>query len=321
MKAAFVINARNKVSLVGRCVEAALAQTYPCHILLSDQHSTDGTYEEMERALDANPMPMMRVADAPEIDLVLDREVKEVPRHKVELLRCPIQGAYGMLACNQHIQWLAERTDAEWIFQCSADDYSLPDRVRLCMQALEKNNCVAVGTNQRMFDPLNPEQEAYSGVAESGYVTAGFGIERLVFGSLIAGYKREWLLKVGIKDVPCTVDVYLGYLAALDAGYYAVASVQHVHHMAADMSNMGFQGKMRGAELSGDKEEMARTNELNRYQLFELYYLAKKRQQELYPLAHPQDQNALINMMLSQSVGWYHERKSMHDNKWTPGIL
>lgn len=321
MKAAFVVNARNKAAHIAKAVQGAIAQTYPCHIILSDQHSTDGTFEAMEAAAAATPMPMVRVAEPPEIDLVLDRDVKEVPLHKVDIVRCPIEGAYGMLASNQHVKWLAEQTDAEWIFQCSADDWSLPDRVRLCMEAIAKNPCVAVATNMRMFDPEKPDQDAYAGVAESSYVSAGFGLQNLVFGSMIAGYKRDWLLSVGIDKVSCTLDVYLGALAALNRGFYAVASVQHTHYMAADLDNMGFQGKMRAAEKDGDKSLIVRINELNRFQLFELYYLIKVKQQELYPLAHQEDQGALVNMMLTQACGLYQERKKLHDMKVRPDIL
>ena len=100
-KAAFVINARNKGPWVAQAVRGALAQTYPCHIVLSDQGSDDDTFAQMERA----------AADSP-----------SAAEHKVDLVRCPIGGAYGMVACNLHFDWCIEQTDAEWIFQCSADD-------------------------------------------------------------------------------------------------------------------------------------------------------------------------------------------------------
>ena len=324
MKAAFIINARNKASLVGRAVKGALSQTYPCEILLSDQNSTDGTYEAMEQAVAETPMPMERGALEPPDgfkDILLTRDIVEVPRHAARLLRCPVDGVYGMRACNRHIQWLVEQTEAEWIFQCSADDYSLPDRVRLCMQAVEKNDCVGVACTMRFEAPGKPEDGAISGSpTESGYVSAGVGIWKMAYGSTIWGYRREWLLKVGL-DVPCTLDVYLGYLASLDRGYYVVANPQHVHYMAADMANMGFQGKLRAAEEKGDEEEKARVNELNRFQLYELYMLTKLRQQQLYPLAKAEDQNALINMMLAQSQGWHAERVKLHERGITPGVM
>jgi predicted nucleotide-binding protein len=301
MKAAFVVNARDKAALVARAVNGALSQTYPCHILLSDQSSTDGTYEVMEKAVAENGET----------------------HHKVDLLRCPIDGEYGMRACNKHMQWLVERTDCEWIFQCSADDYSLPERVRVCMQAVDElarsgRKCDAIGNTMRFEAPGRQENGALSGYpTETGYVSAGLGLFRMAYGSCIWGYRRDFLLKVGL-DVQCTLDVYLGYLAAVGNGCYVVANPQHVHYMAEDLKNMGFQGKMRAAEKAGDAAQIAQINELNRFQLFELYFQTKVRQQEIFPLAHADDQNALVNMMLQQAVGWYIERSNLHKKGISP---
>jgi hypothetical protein len=303
VRAAFIINARNKVKYVARAVAGALSQTYPCHIYLSDQHSEDGTYEEMQRVVDAHAASV------------------EPSRHTVELLHCPVNGAYGMRSCNQHLQWLIEQAREEWIFQCSADDYSLPDRVRVCMQAVDKHECVGVGTTMRFEDPANPVHTAVSGYpTEDGYVSAGIGIVKMAYGSTIWAYRRDWLLKVGL-DVPCTSDVYLGYLASLDKGYYVVANPQHVHHMAADLENMGFQGRMRAAEALGDKATIHRVNELNRFQLFELYLKTAERANALYPMAHKTDRDALTQMLLNQAVGWYAERANLHAHRIIPDIL
>ena len=325
MKAAFIINARNKAKYVARAVLGAFSQSYPCHILLSDQDSTDGTYEEMAKAMAGTTMPMERVAEPPALDIVLDREVKEVPRHKAELLRCPIKGKYGMVAANAHTMWLAEQTDAEWIFQCSADDYSLPDRVRVCMEAVQKHECAAIATTMYFVEPggedkVGPMTPRSGYPTESGYVSAGTGLWKMAYGSTIQGWRRDFLLKVGSAG-HVTGDVYHGFLAALDKGYYVVASPQHVHVQHSDLENMGFQGKMRAAAATGDHELMTRINELNRFQLFGLYLNIKLRQQQLYPLAHQEDQNALIRMLLEQSAGWFQEREKLHANGWTPGLL
>jgi glycosyltransferase involved in cell wall biosynthesis len=322
-KAAFIITARNKAKDVARAVQGALAQTYPCQILLSDQGSTDGTYEVMEKTVAETPMPMRRVAEPPEIDLVLDRDIKEVPRHTVELVRCPIEGPYGMRAANSHTIWLMERADADWVFQCSADDYSLPDRVRVCMEAVERHPCAAVACSMYFVAPgeeVGPMARLSAYPPESGYVSGGVGISKLVFGSTIQGWNREFFLKAGhAGDV--TGDVYHGYLAAIDKGYYVVANRQHVHVQHVSMDNMGFGGKLLAAEASGDKTTINRINELNRFQLFELYYQIAKKQQELYPLTHESDRMPLINMLLAQACGWYAERKRLHEEGTIPWIM
>lgn len=301
-KAAFIINARNKGPWVAQAVRGALAQTYPCHIVLSDQGSDDDTFAQMELA----------AADSP-----------SAAEHKVELVRCPIGGAYGMVACNQHFDWCIEQTDAEWVFQCSADDYSLPERVAVCMAAAEKNPCAIVANTMYFAEPGQPvaKNMPMSGYpTTSGFVAAGEGLSRMAYGSTIHGYRRAWLKKVGNGGAN-TIDVFYGFLAALNEGFYVVANPQHVHVMHADASNMGFQGKMRAAEKSGDAAEIARTNELNRYQLCRLYYETAVRAQQLYPMAHTNDMNALVNMILSQTQGWLAERARLHEMGVTPGVL
>jgi glycosyltransferase involved in cell wall biosynthesis len=297
---AFIINNRNKGKFVYRCVAAALAQTVPCDIFVADFASTDDSRSEIERA------------------------VKEAPRaaqHKIEYWENDEPTKASMIAVNRAIAWMVERLPNEWIFQCSSDDYSLPDRVRMCLQAAAKNDCAGVGCTMRFEAPGRPEHGAVSGYpTESGYVSGGIGIHKMAYGSTIWAYRREFLLKVGL-DVPCTLDVYLGYLASMDRGYYVVADPQHVHYMAADNENIGFQGKMRAAEASGDRAMIDRINELNRFQLFELYFLTKLKQQDLYPMAHAEDQNALVGMLLAQASGWYQERVRLHANGITPGVL
>lgn len=302
MKAAFLIIARDKVKFVEKAVMGALNQTYPCEILLSDQSSVDGTYEKMQELVE-----------------LWQAQVGETSPHKVRLLKCPIEGPYSMRACNEHFMWLAKQTDAEWLFLCSADDYSLPDRVKVCMEAVEKFNCAIVATTMKFEDPANPTQEGVSGYPlKSGYVNAGDGLWKMAYGGTVQGYKRSFLLKAG-PALDCTADVFYGYLAALDEGYYVVCNPQHVHVMHAALDNMGFQGKMRAAPEGSD--EHWRLNELNRFQLLDLYYTTALRAQELYPLAHQKDKEMLLQMVWAQSAGWLEARKQLHNRKIIPGIM
>jgi len=307
MKAAFVINARNKEKWVAQAVRGALSQTYPCHIILSDQYSTDSTFEVMQTEVETYKSNL--------------GEGKE-SHHKIEVVRCPIEGKYGMRAANDHVMWLAEQTDAEWIFQSSADDYSLSGRVAACMQAVAEHPCVNVSTTMFFAEPgkgHNPQM--ISGYpTQSGYVGAGDGLFKMAYGSTIAGFNREWLLKVGSAgDV--TPDVYYGFLSAIGEGFYVVAEPHHVHVTHSDLENMGFQGKMRAAEQAGDKDQIARINELNRFQLLDLYFSILVESSELYPMAHQNDKNAILQMVLNQAHGWLIERKNLHELGIAPGGL
>lgn len=303
MRPGFLINNRNKGKFVYRCVAGGLAQTVPCDIYIGDFASTDNSRAEIERAIAEAP----RGAD-----------------HKVEYFRKDEPTEASMLAVNRAIEWMVDQAPNEWLFQASSDDYSLPDRVKTCMQAVAQHDCAGVATTFLFENPsvkLNPGEVMQSGYpTQDGYIGGGDGLFKMAFGSTIWGYRRDFLKKVGL-DVPCTLDVYLGYLACLDKGYYVVATPHHVHYMASDNENIGFQGKMRAAEAAGDISQIDRINELNRFQLFELYYLTAKRADELYPLAHQTDKNALLNMIIQQACGWYQERAKLHKARTIPGII
>ncbi len=308
-KVAFFVTARNKAQYVARAVKSALAQTYPCEILLSDQHSTDGTLDVIERT----------VAEA------YEARGRTPFAHIVRVLRCPIEGEYGMRAANAHTLWAMAQTDAEWVFQCSADDYSLPDRVAVCMREAEKlkregKTCAAIACTMYFTEPgeeVAPNTPHLK--TESGYVSPGFGLVNLLYGSTIQGWRRDWFLKIGSAQ-EVTGDVYHGFMAAHE-GYYVVASPQHVHVKHASLDNMGFEGKMRAAAAAGDESERHHINELNRFQLFGLYMRCAEAQQKFYPLAHQDDRNACLNMLIGQACGWYAERLNLHARSITPGVI
>ena len=298
MRVAFVVNARNKQSFVAKAVRGALSQTYPCEVLLSDQKSTDSTLQVMR-------------------DTVRDFGQTH---HTVRILECPVAGDYGMLAMNRHMDWIIEQTDADWIFQSSADDYSLPDRVKVCMEAVQQHPCSAISTTMYFLEPGQELQGnvPVSGFPQStGYVEAGEGLLKLAYGSTIGGYKREFLKKVGSAGSN-TPDVYWGFLAALDEGFYVVAQPHHVHCTHADTNNTGFQGKMKGA--SGD--ELLKIAAFNHEQLLRLYFACWDGAQRLRPNGvSANDINALANMVIGQARGMLDSRELLRNRKIKSCVL
>lgn len=296
MRVAFIINCRNKERWVRRSCLGALAQTYPCEIIFSDQRSTDRSWIEMQGAVMAG---------------------ERGAEHAVRMLQCPVGGAYGMLAMNQHVDWIVDQTDAEWIFQASADDYSLPGRVAACMKAVEANPCDAVACHMHFDLPDGTRTGATGWPRHSGYIKAGEGLLNLAYGSTIAGYSREFLKRAGSAGRN-TPDVFWGYLAALGKGFYVVAEPHHVHVTHADAQNTGFQGKLRAAE--GD--ELARLNELNHLQLFALYKACADQANRMFPESVPwEDFGPVINTMLAQAGAWLEARYVLMDKGITPGAL
>jgi len=305
MKPVLWVNNFNKEKFVYGACAGALAQSIPCHILFTDMQSTDNSWNEIERA------------------------VKEAPRgedHDVVWLKTPTTGINTFSSLSDHFAFAVnvmnnEFPDAEWLLQCSSDDFSLPDRAKVCMEAIEKNPCSAIATTMFFAKPedltVGQNNLPVSGYPTvSGYVDAGEALQKLGYGSVIAGYSKHFLNKVGGFKV--TPDVFYGYLAALEEGFYVVANPQHVHIQHKSESNLGFGGKL----LAAQGEELARLNELNQFQLYKTYYETLKRAGELFPTGIKQEHlNALYNMMLGHSIGWYNAREELHLNEITPGIM
>jgi len=302
MKICFLINNRNKAQHVYKAVQGALAQTYPCEILISDQGSTDNSLE------------------------VIGKAILECPRgaeHEIRVVSCPIDGPYCMATGNLHMDWCVKQTDADFILQCSADDYSLENRVKVCMEAIEKNPCSAIATTMFFTEPdvdITVGAHSVSGFpTETGYVPAGEGIARLAYGSVIAGYSREFLEKMPHAG-PNTIDVLWGYLAALDKGFYVIAEPHHVHVKHASAENMGFGGKMLAAE--NDPVESMRVAELNHAQLYRLYHTCALQAVHLHPEGVRMDAwDPLVNMIFGQAQAWLGAREVLSANGITPGTL
>jgi hypothetical protein len=304
MKPALIINARNKANFVAKAVRGALSQTVPCEILLSDQFSTDGTLKIMQ--------------DEVENYLAQRDEYEGFPAfHTIKVLQCPIDGPYNMATGNAHFDWLWRQTSAKIVFQTSADDYDLPNRVKVCMEAIEQHPCDIIGTTQYFERPGRAENPVSGAPRESGYLNAGEALLTLAYGSCIAGYKRSFLEKME-GGGPNTIDVLYGYLAALTGGYYVVCDPQHVHCDVPDAQNMGFQGKLAGT--TGD--EHMRMAELNHAQLFRLYRACADRALKLLNGSVPTEHWVpLMNSMLGQACAWIDAREVLSARGIVPATL
>jgi hypothetical protein len=216
--------------------------------------------------------------------------------------------------------WAVGQTDADWIIQCSSDDYSLPGRVAAVMVAAKGPVGIpsAIATNQYFADPPGDaiDPNSRSGVPE-GYVDAGQGLMSLAYGSTIAAYSREFLLKVGGFGTS-TPDVLYGFLAALDKGFYVVGECHHVHVHHATVDNLGFQGKLAGS--TGDEHLML--NELNHVQLMMLYDHCITRALELHPEGLSQEVlNYPATLVFEQARAMLRARKILNDKGLRPMVL
>lgn len=300
----FWVNNLNKGPWVYRAAASALAQTIPCEVLLTDARSIDQSWDEIQRAVAEAP----RGAD-----------------HVVRAIQSPVSGVNNFRSFSDHWMWAMEQTDAEWVLQCSSDDYSLPDRAKVCMDAvlgtggdMIAHRCSAVATTMFFENPSAPSRESCSGFpAQSGYVNAGEGLVKLAYGSVIAGYRRDFMLKVGGFG-RSTPDVFYGFLAALDEGFYVVCNPQHVHVQHENIENLGFQGKLLAA--TGDDSLLL--NELNHLQLMMLYDSTLARAMQLHPTGIPADAyNDAANMIFGQAQGLLGARRILNEKGLRPMVL
>ena len=291
MKPSIIVQNYNKGPFVYRAVAGALAQTIPCDIVIGDAQSTDNSLAEINRA----------VAEAP-----------RGAEHDVRVLVKPTKDDNTFKAATETTMWLANEATGDLVLQCSSDDYSLPDRAKVCMEAVAEHPCSIIATTMYFEKQGETNREAMSGYPrESGYVTGADGLTKLAYGSVIAGYSRDFLNRCGHMMVgDHTPDVLMGFLASLDKGFYVVANPQHCHVEHANVANLGFQGKMRAA----GGEDALRLAELNHFQLLALYTACFDRAYELQPDGIPQDaSNALLSVILGQSRGWLEARKKLHE--------
>lgn len=301
IKPCFFVNNLNKERFVYRAVASALAQTIPCEVLVTDAQSTDGSWSEIQRA------------------------VKEAPRgadHTVRALQSPAKGGNNFRSFSDHWMWAIDQMESEWMLQCSSDDYSLPDRAKVCMEAVAANPCAAIATTMYFGKPNATGWHGCTGFPEtSGYVNAGEGLAKLAYGSVIAGYRKDFIKKVGGFG-PNTPDVYWGFLAALDQGFYVVKSEQHVHVQHEDVENLGFQGKM----LAATGDESLRLGELNHAQLMRLYFACmdggiEMLKNRIAPDGASDAINMAANAALGQAKAMLNAREVLSAAGVTPGKL
>ena len=103
----FYVCAYNQAAFVREAVKAALAQTYsPLEVLLSDDCSTDGTFEIMQEVVKAYSGP-----------------------HKVILNRNPLN-----LGLSSHVNLIMGLATGELVIAADGDDVSMPQRTERCVE-------------------------------------------------------------------------------------------------------------------------------------------------------------------------------------------
>lgn len=234
MKVSFIVPCRNKAGFVARTVQTVLAQTYaPMEIVLSDQGSTDGTFEIIS--------DMASKYDGPNI---------------VRVLQCPHTEYRGMAGLNQHLNWLNEQIEGDIVIMCSADDLNHPDRAKYTVEAFERHNPSYVGTCVQYLDADlewrgeitayrmdTPEEE------RDGFVDPLANVNDLIGSSASSAWARDLYSKYGPLRGVESQDILLPFFATLERGIFYVSKALHAYVRHADANNTGQEGVVRAAEI------------------------------------------------------------------------
>ncbi len=133
----FMLFAYNQENYVRRAVEAAMAQTYsPLEIILSDDASSDGTFDLMRQMAGEYRGP-----------------------HQIRLNRNPLN-----LGIGGHVNRLMELARGELIVVAAGDDISLPNRVEQCWQAYRDSGGTAMSIYSGLI--LIDENERQQGTVQ-----------------------------------------------------------------------------------------------------------------------------------------------------------
>lgn len=222
VKVAYVIFTRDKAHLaphLERCVRSAFAQTYgPLEVVLSDQGSTDGTRE------------------------ILDRLAAEYSGpHRVRVLSCPDTALRGMAGMNAHLDWLHATLDADIIVPSASDDYADPERTAVLMEAFERTGADMVGAAMHFARP-GEAPHGRSAWAREGWVDVRVCVEHKVGGSCAAAWRRELWQRVSPVPVLAGNDVFLPPLACALGGFWYVNRPLYTYVQHADPRNTGLEG-------------------------------------------------------------------------------
>jgi len=285
-KYALLLTTRNKVRWTTDAVRSMFAQVGPpIELILSDSGSVDGTRELLDELAQRYNGP-----------------------HKVRRLNCPCASAPGMSGLNAHITWAMTQTDAEVVMSLSGDDYDLAQRSELVIKAYEEfSPSMVLGgmyyVNEKMEylgENAWPQADGWCKLEEM--------FPKLVGGSTIQSWSREFFDKIGGLEGIGSPDVVLPFLACLDKGAYYVHARAHCYRKVKGLQNTGLESVYDC--FPENAPERLQIEEHMHFQVLSGHYttLAKMdaaglRTDEAVPL--------LANAILDRSAAWVATRQKM----------
>lgn len=289
MKAAFLLLGRDKAPYVEEAARSALDQVTekPIEILLSDQGSTDGTTEILDRLAHEYNGP-----------------------HGVRRIDCPHTSERGIPGINAHLTWAVAQTDANVVLVTSADDWNHPTRAQRVIDTFLQTEAMAVSTAIEFWaEDGEKTWTAHPGI--TGFVDPLQVLAGKVAGSSSMAFDRKLVEAIGDGLAGHVVnDVALGYWAACTTrGYMYLREPLYRYYQRADRKNAGLEGRLRAAKSDAEKEQVL---ELIDMQLCETYRVMIAKCEEIWGVHwKPEHATPLQQQFYVQCRQWAERRAKM----------
>lgn len=297
---AFIVPCRNKAPWVRETVEAVLNQTYdPMTVVLSDQGSTDGSFDVMKDIAERYAGPK-----------------------QIRLLQCPVTEYQGMAGYNAHLNWLMAELDEDFIIQTSADDIPHPTRAERIAEAWQAYEPDYIGTKQFAVtdeDRETPIHCPLQDVDADCFVTLCDIIEHRFGGKTSSAWSRRLFEDFGgLSYIDCQ-DLMVPFWAALKNGYYFIADWLHTYVQRPDQENLGLEGRLRMAEDQAEQvlwleaiHYQMTSNEVRMLETFERMAIdADRPVHEVLNAEQQRGRQIVVDHILKQAVQWARNRDQM----------
>lgn len=188
MKVSIVVTTHNRLSLLKRSIDSALAQTVPCEVVVADDCSTDGTEAYVQSLRDSLPA-----------------EVRE----RLVYCRTAVNGGHSA-AMNAGVA----AAQGDWVKPLDDDDYLAPNCIEAMMQVLTLRSQAVICSCQAAQVDLHSVEVSRTrqiGPGRAFYIPQedihyGMLLERIPFGTPVqVMFRRDAFLQSGGWDCDLTV--------------------------------------------------------------------------------------------------------------------